>query len=255
MVFAATLAFAKRRPLTFAIGFGGVKTIAADAFVQKYMEHADAYDQKRLLVFLTFGFFQVGFVQYNVYVNLFSRLFPAGASFTAAPIAAKLADGQGLRNLAKQVFIDQCVYHPCCYFPVFYICKEIINAEPQPPLTTVRRCLRPPVAPPPAASGSRSLWPLPPLASAAATAARAPARQVRNALTAYAPNATEDLKALWSIFVPVSIVQMSFVPMHLRVPFNASVGFIWCMILVRCPRAPVAVCLPGSSSRGHAVQP
>ena len=201
MVFAATLAFAKRRPLTFAIGFGGVKTIAADAFVQKYMEHADAYDQKRLLVFLTFGFFQVGFVQYNVYVNLFSRLFPAGASFTAAPIAAKLADGQGLRNLAKQVFIDQCVYHPCCYFPVFYTCKEIIDTG-----TVTNRTLP-------------------------------------DAMSKYVPNAADDLKALWSIFLPTSIVQFSVMPMHLRVPFVATVGFFWCGILSMM-RGGEAVALP-----------
>ena len=173
MAFAATSAFAQRRPLSFAIGFGGIKTIAADAFVQRYMEGAETFDKKRLLVFLSFGFFQVGFVQYNVYVNLFARLFPAGAGFAAAPIRSKLADRQGLQNLVKQaapcctsghvqcwqstmqrmctvaaipapclqcacsvhcavyivpctvysvytarllwqVFIDQCVYHPCC---------------------------------------------------------------------------------------------------------------------------------------------
>ena len=47
----------------------------------------------------------------------------------------------------------------------------------------------------------------------------------------YLPNALDDLKALWSIFVPTSIIQFSMMPMHLRVPFTATVGFAWCGIL------------------------
>ena len=31
------------------------------------------------------------------------------------------------RNLAAQVCLDQFVYHPLCYFPVFYACKELIG--------------------------------------------------------------------------------------------------------------------------------
>jgi len=183
---------AELNPLSFAVAYGGAKTIAADALVQRYIEGKKEFDQKRLGVFLSFGFFQVGFVQYQLYVNAFTRLFPTAAAFSAAPLSAKVRDATGMANLAKQVVLDQCVYHPLCYFPVFYTCKEIIQSE---------------------------------------NAVANPAETVRNALTAYRPNALEDLKALWSLFVPVSIIQFSVMPMHLRVPFVATAGFVWCGIL------------------------
>ena len=75
----AILALAERRPLGFAIGYGGLKTIAADALVQRYMEDNEELDKRRMAVFLSFGFFQVGFVQYQLYVNAFTRLFPTAA--------------------------------------------------------------------------------------------------------------------------------------------------------------------------------
>ena len=183
-------AIAKRWPLGFAMGFGAIKTAAADALVQRYMEGKETLDQRRLGVFFSFGLFQVGFVQYQLYVNAFSWAFKGAAKFAAAPLSAKLRDATGLRNLAKQVLVDQMIYHPLCYFPVFYTCKEIIQGD-----------------------------------------ATSPPDAVRRAITAYVPNALDDLKALWQIFFPTAIVQFSVMPMHLRVPFTATVGFFWCGIL------------------------
>ena len=187
---AMVFAIAKRWPLGFAMGFGAIKTVAADALVQKYMEGKETLDRRRLGVFFTFGLVQVGFVQYQLYVNAFSWAFTGAAKFAALPFSAKLKDVVGLRNLAKQVLVDQMIYHPLCYFPVFYTCKEIIQGE-----------------------------------------ATSPPDAVRRAITNYVPNAVEDLKALWQIFFPTAIVQFSVMPMHLRVPFTATVGFFWCGIL------------------------
>ena len=184
------LATAKRFPLGFAVGYGGLKTIAADAMVQRYVERCETLDRRRMSVFLLFGCVQVGFVQYQLYVNAFTRLFPTATTFSAASLSAKLKDKVGLLNLVKQVGLDQLVYHPLCYFPVFYSCQEIVHG------------------------GSSS-----------------PPTIVRNAITKYVPNALEDLKALWTVFVPVSIIQFSVMPMHLRVPFTATFGFLWCGIL------------------------
>ena len=97
-------------------------------------------------------------------------------------------DVTGMANLGRQVLLDQLVYHPFCYFPVFYTCQELIESGP-----------------------SLSVVP--------------------NAISRYVPNAIDDLKALWTIFVPVSILQFSICPMHLRVPFTATAGFFWCGIL------------------------
>lgn len=184
------LRIAERFPLGFAVGYGGAKTIAADALVQTYMERREEWDVKRLMVFLSFGFFQVGAVQYGLYVGLCGRLFPGARAFSAMPWRAKLQDPQGMKNLAKQVSLDMLIYHPFCYFPVFYTCKEIIQGDAIGPIDSVQR-----------------------------------------AITRYIPNALDDLVALWKIFVPVSIIQMGFLPMHLRVPFCATAGFIWCGIL------------------------
>ena len=183
------LSLAERYPCRFAVGYGGAKTVAADILVQQYVERREL-DRRRSAIFLLFGFVQVGFVQYQLYVNAFTRIFPSAASFAAAPLATKLKDTVGLRNVAFQVGLDQFVYHPLCYFPVFYVCQELVRGEPASPVETVR-----------------------------------------NAITAYRPNAVEDLKALWSVFVPVSIMQFSIMPMHLRVPFAATFGFVWCGIL------------------------
>ena len=183
------------------MAYGGAKTVAADLIVQTAMERREDIDWRRQAVFLSFGIFQVGFVQYQIYVSAFTRLFPTAASFSAKPLAQKFADGVGMRNLVKQVCLDQFVYHPLCYFPVFYTCKEIIDTG-----TVTNRTLP-------------------------------------DAMSKYVPNAADDLKALWSIFLPTSIVQFSVMPMHLRVPFVATVGFFWCGILSMM-RGGEAVALP-----------
>jgi len=183
-------ALAKRHPLGFAVGYGGAKTVAADALVQTCIERVDRFDPRRSAVFLLFGCVQVGFVQYQVFVNGMVRLFPSAATFAALPLAAKLRDVAGLRNVGLQVILDQFVYHPLMYFPVFYTCKELVQGS-----------------------------------------ASSPAHTVGNALRRYVPNAIDDLKALWKIFIPVSIFQFSVVPLHLRVPTHATAGFIWCAIL------------------------
>ena len=48
----------------------------------------------------------------------------------AAPLAQRLRDFQGMRQLATMVAIDQLVYHPACYFPVFYTFQEILHLDP-----------------------------------------------------------------------------------------------------------------------------
>lgn len=46
---------AARAPLRFAVGYGGAKTVAADAIVQYYIEGNDTLDHRRLAVFAAFG--------------------------------------------------------------------------------------------------------------------------------------------------------------------------------------------------------
>lgn len=189
------LNLAARYPLGFAIGYGGLKTIAADALVQTQLERQESLDKKRLAVFLAFGCVQVGAVQYFLFVVAMQRLFPTAAAFSALPFRQKFRDPQGMKNLVKQVAGDQFMYHPLMYFPVFYTCKEILQGD-----DIQARLLD-------------------------------PYTTISNAVAKYIPNMKEDLLALWKIFVPVSILQFAFMPMHLRVPTHATAGFFWCCIL------------------------
>lgn len=51
------------------------------------------------------------------------------------------------------------------------------------------------------------------------------------ALKDYRTNMKEDLLALWKVWVPATIVNFSFMPMHLRIPFVAGVSLLWTCIL------------------------
>lgn len=172
------------------MAYGGAKTIAADVLVQKYLEGRETIDTNRSLVFLGFGLFQVGFVQYMIYSKLFPFIFKGAGTFSQQTLSQMARDTQGLKNVFKQVSLDMLVYHPCLYFPVFYTCQELVNGNVQNPRKTVQ-C----------------------------------------AITKYIPNAVDDWKGLWQIFVPVSIFQNSFCPVHLRVPCVATAGFFYCIIL------------------------
>ena len=47
----------------------------------------------------------------------------------------------------------------------------------------------------------------------------------------YASNAQEDLAALWRFWVPAQIVNFSFCPLWLRIPFVATVSLAWTCVL------------------------
>ena len=83
----------------------------------------------RSAVFLAWGAFWLGGVQYFIYVELFARrLFPSAAAFVAKPVRERLADPAGLMTVGKQVALDQFVHHPFFLFPAFYCVKEFIEA-------------------------------------------------------------------------------------------------------------------------------
>jgi hypothetical protein len=127
-------------------------------------------------------------VQYALYVPVFGRLFPGAASFAAKPLAAKLADGAGVRAVGAQVFLDQCVHHPLLYFPCFYATREVVEHGP---------------------SG----------------------QSLQTALGKWWANLSEDMVALWKVWVPVMLVNFAFSPMWLRIPVVASTSLAWTCIL------------------------
>eukprot|EP00429_Kryptoperidinium_foliaceum_P010576 CAMPEP_0176001638 /NCGR_PEP_ID=MMETSP0120_2-20121206/230_1 /TAXON_ID=160619 /ORGANISM="Kryptoperidinium foliaceum, Strain CCMP 1326" /LENGTH=425 /DNA_ID=CAMNT_0017334193 /DNA_START=73 /DNA_END=1351 /DNA_ORIENTATION=- len=54
---------------------------------------------------------------------------------------------------------------------------------------------------------------------------------VMKVLRQYKMNLTEDLMALWKIWVPCTLVNFAFMPMHFRIPFVAGVSLCWTCVL------------------------
>ena len=114
------------RPFTFGLVTATVKTAAADAVTQRYIEGNDCIDVRRVGVFTIFGFWYLGAFQYLLYVKAFSRWFPRAQAFGEhATLAARLRDREGLRDLAKQVFVGNFVHIPFCFLPCFYLTQEV----------------------------------------------------------------------------------------------------------------------------------
>ena len=130
MAMQALLRIPKSKPFAFGLVFSCAKTSFSDLLVQKVIEGREEIDWKRNSVFAAFGFAYLGGFQYLLYVKAFGRIFPNAAKFATAPIAQKLRDIPGLKNLGWQVGLDQFVHHPFMYFPMFYAVKEYMTAKP-----------------------------------------------------------------------------------------------------------------------------
>jgi predicted amino acid-binding ACT domain protein len=50
-------------------------------------------------------------------------------------------------------------------------------------------------------------------------------------LRQYQKNMSEDLAALWTIWVPLTFINFAFMPMHFRIPFAAGVSLLWTCVL------------------------
>lgn len=187
---------AKSIPLQYPFAFGvilsGFKTSFSDLLVQKVVERKEKVDWKRNAAFAAFGFVYLGGVQYTLYVPVFGRLFPNAARFAAKPLRQKLQDVRGMWQLLAQTFCDQCVHHPLMYFPAFYVTKELVMGP----------------------SNNESGQP-----------------EIGRVLNEYRQNMKEDLLALWKIWVPATLFNFAFMPMHLRIPFVAGVSLLWTAVL------------------------
>jgi predicted amino acid-binding ACT domain protein len=54
---------------------------------------------------------------------------------------------------------------------------------------------------------------------------------ITKVLQDYKKNMREDLLALWKVWVPATLFNFAFMPMHLRIPFVAGVSLLWTCIL------------------------
>ena len=129
MVMAALKHVVNHHPFKFGCVFSMFKTSFSDWLVQTQVEKRERIDWKRNSTFALFGLGYLGGVQYAIYVPLFQRLFPGAAAYAAAPLAQKVKDVAGTRNMLAQVFLDQFVHHPFMYFPAFYCLKEVVQGN------------------------------------------------------------------------------------------------------------------------------
>eukprot|EP00928_Gymnodinium_smaydae_P068497 TRINITY_DN51650_c0_g1_i1.p2 TRINITY_DN51650_c0_g1~~TRINITY_DN51650_c0_g1_i1.p2 ORF type:complete len:266 (-),score=18.44 TRINITY_DN51650_c0_g1_i1:134-931(-) len=182
--------FPKRRPFVTNVILATVKTSAADLVIQT-AEGRSEYDWRRNGLFTAFGFFMLGGVQWVVYVNIFTKVCPNAIRFANAPWKEKLKDRAGQIDLAKQVFLDNFVYQPFLYFPVFYTFKEAIQGGDGITLTM---------------------------------------DTVKSAMSKYYNNFVVDVLAMAAVYVPGDVLVYS-VPIWMRLPLNHAVSFGWTMIL------------------------
>ena len=73
---------------------------------------------------------------------------------------------------------------------------------------------------------------------------------IMKVLTEYQKNMSEDLSALWKIWIPCTLFNFAFMPMHLRIPFVAGVSLVWTCVLSTMRGGDVAV---GEDLAGGAV--
>ena len=120
------LARLRSAPFSLSLATATVKTAAADAVTQRYLEGSPLLDYRRLGVFTVFGFWYLGAFQYFLYVRCFRVWFPAAEAFGEhATLAARLCDAPGLRDLARQVAFGNLVHIPFCFLPAFYLTQEV----------------------------------------------------------------------------------------------------------------------------------
>ncbi len=178
-------------PFSFGVVVSGVKTSAVDLMVQKIVERKEKIDWGRNAAFATFGFVYLGGVQYAIYVPFFGKLFPNAASFASKTLREKIKDFKGIRNVGLQLFLDQCVHHPAMYFPAFYATKELVMSAQN-------------------EDGKPDF---------------------SKAYASYTENLWDDMIALWKIWVPATFVNFAFMPMHMRIPYTATVSMVWTCVL------------------------
>lgn len=186
-------------PATYPFWFGNCftsgKTAFADASVQLTVERREHLDLARLATFSTFGFVWMGAFQYMLFVKFFQGyLFPSAAAFAAKPLLQKARDPRGCFNVLMQVAIDQGIHMPFLFLPVFYSLKEALQGD----------------AAEQEAHGS-SIF--------------------RTAISKWRNNFAQDCLACWTIWVPAQLINFSFMPSHLRVPFVAMCSLAYTAVL------------------------
>jgi hypothetical protein len=103
------------------------KTSLCDYLAQRYLEGKKEIDLRRNAAFAIFGFVYLGAIQYGLFVNLFSRIWPKMGRFADLPVREKLRDRRGCIELMQQTCTDVFIIGPFLYYPIFYLMKEFVE--------------------------------------------------------------------------------------------------------------------------------
>lgn len=182
-------AFPERSPFATNMLMATFKTSLADLVIQK--TEGREIDWRRNAIFAAFGAVALGGLQWVVYVEGFKRLFPACVKFASSPWAQKLKDRAGQKALIGQTVVDNFVWAPFGYFPLFYVFKESIQGGDDFEISWSR---------------------------------------VKSGLSKWRDNFFPDAAAMAMVFVPADILIFT-VPMWVRLPLCHSIGFAWCLVL------------------------
>jgi len=103
------------QPLTTSLVVTGIKSSAADILVQSTVEGKGltSLDQRRVLLFGTFGIIYQGGFQYFLLNHAFERAFP----------------GRGVWPTVKKICAMNLIGDPVFFFPCFYTMKEVFRTS------------------------------------------------------------------------------------------------------------------------------
>jgi len=122
----AVQTFPKRQPFWTNVLISMCAYSGADYCIQK--SSGDPIDKTRLSNFMVFGMFQ-GCVSWTFYVRIVSKLVPSSVRFTNLSFAEKMRDRAGQVGLLQQTFLDNFVYTPFVFFPIFYSVKALVQGD------------------------------------------------------------------------------------------------------------------------------
>ena len=145
--------------------------------------------------------------------------------FCNAPVREKIKDAAGLRQLAAQIALDFFFIQPAIYFPTYYIFKESIAGTITPPASAQEQ-----------KTGQGEVVGAPLVGAAVGVAAPVALHEgaapsvVSVAMAKYRENIVQDNLGMCGFWLPMDLIIYS-APIHLRLPLNHGISFLWCCLL------------------------
>lgn len=149
------------------------------------------HDWRRTGVFTVFGGSFVGAWQYVLFNIMLPRVSPMPANFFTLPIMKRFAHREGLKAVAVLTVLENAINQPFLHFPSLYFIKHKMEHF------------------------GTSTW----------------SESMENAISTTKEKFIPDNVASLALWVPATIINGLFVPLHFRVPFITLCGCLWTSFL------------------------